>query len=165
MRKVLEAISGMGLALLCYFTVEAVAGPQKLAGNIPIHFDLAGKPDRWGTPSMLWPMVAIAIALYALITVVARFPSIFNFPVRVTPTNRPRLEALAIDMLAWIKAEIMCLFAVIQFGAIETVRQGRNALAPALFPLGTAVVFGTIAVYVIAMRRTAPPRTLRRVRS
>jgi hypothetical protein len=42
--------------------------------------------------------------------VVARFPSAFNFPVGVTAENRPLLEALTLDMIAWLKMEMVCLF-------------------------------------------------------
>jgi hypothetical protein len=162
MRKILEAMSFAAVVVLWDFTLRSVAGAHKLSGTIPIHFDIAGRPDRWGTPNMLWLMVAIATSMYVLMTIVARFPSTFNFPAHVTPSNRSRLEALAVDMLAWIKAETMWLLALVQVFAVETARSGRNGLPAVLFPLGIAVVFGTIAIYAIVMRRAATSRELQR---
>jgi hypothetical protein len=104
---------------------------------------------------MLPIMPVVALVLYLLLTVLARFPSIFNYPVEVTAENRPWLEALALDMIAWIKMEMVCLFAWIQWSTIEVARQGRGGLSPALLPVFLVTLFGTLAWFITAMRRAA----------
>jgi hypothetical protein len=157
MRRSLEAISLGALALQFWITWRAFYGPLPLPARIATHFDLAGNPNGWGSPSALLLLPAVAVALYLLISAVSLFPSVFNFPVRVTPENRPRLEMLAIQMIAWLKAELVCLFTWIQGAAIEAARRGHGGLAPALFPVALAAIFGTIGWYLMAMRRTARP--------
>ena len=88
-------------------------------------------------------------------SLVARYPAAFNFPMRVSPLARPRLERLALDLLAWLKVEITGLFAWIQCGTIRIVRQGQGRLTPAFLPLVLVAVFGTIAWHILAMRRAA----------
>jgi hypothetical protein len=91
--------------------------------------------------------------LYLGITLLARFPSIFNYPVEVTAENRPRLEALALDLIAWTKMEMVCLFAWIQWSTVEVARQGRGGLSPALLPVFLVTLFGTLAWFITAMFR------------
>ncbi len=155
MRKSLEAISLGALAVMVWITWQALHGAEQLPARIAIHFDAAGNPNGWGEHSMLPLLPAVAVALYLLMTTAARFPSAFNYPVRVTAENRPCLQALALDMIAWIKMEMVCLFAWIQWSTIEVARRGHGGLSPALLPVSLVAVFGTIGWFIAAMRRAA----------
>ncbi len=152
-RRVLEILSIAGVLLIVWMTAAALYGPQGLPARIAIHFDAAGNPNGWGSRGALLALPIAAVLLYILMTVVARYPSAFNYPVRVTPQNRPRLEALALEMIAWLKAEIVWLFVWVQHVTIELARQGRGSLSPFFMPLVLTAVFGTVIGYVIAMRR------------
>ncbi len=153
LRKMLEGVSVGALLVNFVLTWLALNSPFRVPDQIPIHFDLAGHPDAWGSPLSLLLLPIIALFLYAIITAVSRFPSAFNYPTRVTAQNRERLQQIALNMMAWIKAELCCLFAVIQYATIDTARHARNGLSPVLMPVALVIVFGTIVVHVIAMRR------------
>jgi multisubunit Na+/H+ antiporter MnhC subunit len=155
MRKYLEAVSLTALAILLWITWAALYGPRALAGPIPTHFDLTGQPNAYGPLQMLLILPAIAIALYLLITVVGRNPSVFNYPVRVTPKNRRRLQDLALSMIAFLKAETVILFTLIQYQTIDSARNLHSRLPQSLMITGIAVIFSTIALYILAMRRSA----------
>jgi hypothetical protein len=157
MRKTLEVITLAALALLVYTTGRALFGPNRLPDRIPTNFDLSGHPVGWGSSAMLLLAPAVAIGLYLLITVVARFPSAFNYPWRVTGANRQRMEALALNMITWLKAELICLFAWLQTAAIHAARNPGEGLAAgsAMVPVSIVVVFGTIVWHFVAMRRAA----------
>jgi hypothetical protein len=86
-----------------------------------------------------------------ILSVVALFPSTFNYPARVTPQNRPRLEALVRQLLAWIKVDMVCLFAWIQWSILEGMRQGYMNPPRLLMPIFLVVVLGTTIGYVVAM--------------
>ena len=158
MRRILGAVSVAALAFLAWVTLVAFVGPHRLPGRIPARFDLAGKPVAWGTPRMLLLLPAVAGALYLLITWVSRYPSAFNFPVRVTPGNRPHLESIALNMSAWLKAELICLLTWIQTAMILSAWHGRSALSPALMPVAIGVIFATIGWHFAAMWRARKMR-------
>jgi uncharacterized membrane protein len=153
MRKVLEVVGIAALLLLIAETWLALHGPDRLPARIPTHFDIAGRPDGWGSPGSLWLLPIVGALLYLSIVIVSRFPQVFNYPVRVTPLNRAALEQLALSMIAWLKVEIVCLFAFIQHGAIAAVRQRGAGLSPVLVPIALASVFATTIWFFIAMRR------------
>lgn len=155
MRKILEMVSIAALAYLAWITAAVMLGPHALPARIPVHFDAAGQPDGWGSPKALLGMPIFGAFLYGLMTVVARFPAAFNFPVRVTPANRPRLEALALEMIAWLKAEVLCLFAWVQQTAVASARSSQAHLSPWFMPVTLGAVFATIGWYMAAMRRAA----------
>ena len=107
MRKILELAGILALGLLVYLTWAALNGPNRLPDRVPTHFDAAGNANAWGSPNGLIIMPVIAAGVYLLMTIVARFPAAFNYPVRVTPVNLPRLQSITLDMIAWIKVEMV----------------------------------------------------------
>jgi uncharacterized membrane protein len=153
MRRILELIGLGALGLLVWITYQALSGPEPLPDRIPTHFDLAGNPNGWGSPAALLFLPAVAVALYLFISVTALFPATFKYPLRVTPENRPRLQALSLCMIAWIKVELACLFVWIQWSIIESARNGRWGLSPMTVPLFLVAVFGTVAAHMAAMFR------------
>ena len=155
MRKMLEIIALLMLLAVWGITAVSVLGSNSLPARIPTHFNVAGQPDGWGTPAMLWMMPGMAAATYLLMSLVARYPSSFNFPMRVHPAARRRLEALGLSMISWLKAEVICLFACIQYKTIEFARSGQGRLSPLFVPSAIVVVFGTILWHMGAMRRGA----------
>jgi hypothetical protein len=155
MRKTLETVALVLLLLTWAITVYAIKGPHPLPGRIPTHFDAAGRPDGWGTPAMLWMLPGMATGIYLLMGLVARYPSSFNFPMRIRPAARRRFEGLALSMLSWLKAEVICLFAWVQYKTIELARSGEGRLSPLFLPVVLIAVFGTIAWHMAAMRRAA----------
>lgn len=153
MRKILESASIAALVLLAVMTADSLMGPHRLTGPIPTHFNAAGQPNGYGSPLALLGLPIGGFALYLLMTLVARRPEAFHFPARVTPMNRSRLEALALQMVSWLKAEVVCLFAWIQRFTIAAARSGHGSL-PALFmPVTLGVVFGTILIYFVRFRQ------------
>jgi len=156
MRKLLDYVSLAGLVLLAWFSAGLLAGPHRLPARVPIHFGLDGRPNGWGSPFLLLILPVVACVLYVLMTLVARNPGSFNYPVRVTRANLARLQALALQMIAWLKAEIIWLFVCIQIASVHAARIGRGGgISAWLMPTALGVVFGTIIGYVVAMRRSA----------
>lgn len=153
MRRTLQVVGVLGLAFAWAITIAALYGPHRLPLRIPVHFDAAGRVNGWGAPGTLWLMPIVATVVYALMAWVTRYPSAFNYPVRVTPATRPRLQALTITMIACLQAEVVCLFAWIQWATVESARRGRSALAPWSILAAILVIWITIGWYVVAMIR------------
>jgi hypothetical protein len=154
MRRPLEIISLLALAAIAWFTFGALAGPHSFGGRFPTRFDVAGRPIAWGSPWMLLTLPIAALFIYLLMTLVSRYPGAFNYPVRVTPANQARLQALSLEMIAWLKAEVLWLFAIIQIATVRAARIGHLGLSPRFMPIALGVVFATIIGYISAMFRT-----------
>jgi hypothetical protein len=97
----------------------------------------------------------MSTVIYLLMSLVARYPSAIHFPMRSTPFLRRQLEAIALNMISWLKAELVSLFAWIQYESVQFARREQGTLSPVFLPLVLVAVFGTIAVHIAAMRRAA----------
>lgn len=155
MRRSLEFVALAALTVLWGISIYALLGPSRLPERIPTHFNLAGNPDAWGGRQVLWLLPAIGTLIFATMTTVALFPGAFNYPVPVTPANRAALQNLALRLIAWLKAEVVCLFAWIQQGTIAAAKGARGGLSPFFILTAVVVVFVTVGWHLIQMRETA----------
>jgi uncharacterized membrane protein len=153
MRKLLEVFGLAGLAALVWLTYSALYGPDRLPDRVPTHFDAAGNPNAWGSPHMMIIMPVTAGAIYLLMSLVAQFPASFHYPVRATPQTLPRLQAVTLNLVAWLKAEIAWLFALLQWAFIHSARTGEGHLFPAILPGVAVVILGTVGWHLVALFR------------
>lgn len=155
MRKALEAAGIVALIVQGWMTYRALYGPDRLPERVPTHFDVAGNPNGWGSPAMMVVLPFIAAAIYLTLTMAAQFPGLFHYPVRPTARNLPRMQELTLDLLAWIKVEMVCLFAVLQWVFIQSARSGEGHLFSRVLPVALAVFLGTVGWHLVALIRAA----------
>jgi hypothetical protein len=158
MRKTLELAGILALLILVWITWSALNGDNRLPDRVPTHFDAAGNPNGWGPPSGMMLLPIIGGGLYLIMSVVTRFPDAFHYPVRTTPGNIVRLQTLTLDMIAWLKLELACLFLGLQWAYIHSARTGDGRIFPKILPVAIVVVFGTIGWHILAIFRSADER-------
>jgi len=155
LRRSLAVISPAALAALWVVTCQATSGAHRLPARIATHFDAAGRANGWGEPRMLWLLPIIAAFVFALMTLASLFPQSFHYPVPTTPATLPRLQAISLSMVAWLRAEVTGLLLWIQCVIIRAARDGEDRLSPLSMPLVTGIIFATILVHIAAMVRAA----------
>jgi hypothetical protein len=62
------------------------------------------------------------------------------------------MENLALDMMAWLKVEIVVLLTWMQWVTVEVARN-PNRYLPAMTPAVLVAVFATVSVYIVMMYR------------
>lgn len=156
MRKAMELLAVLVLGYLHWITYWALNGPDRLPDRVPTHFDIAGHPNAWGSPEILWILPVVGVGLYLLMTALAaiRFTR-YNIPVRVTEANLPFIYQRTGEMIAWIKFEVVCLFVYIQGGIIRGARIGMFRLSPVIIPVFLVVIFATLGIYMALIIRGA----------
>jgi hypothetical protein len=137
----------------------------KLPERIPAHFDLAGRPDRFGDrDGTIALMVAFSVAISALLIglaffvrrAIVRWPAIVNLPrkeriLALPPEERvAAVEPLA-AALAWIAVPAQALFVYILLGTYR-VATGEAATLPA-WPIAICVL-AVLAIAGVGVRRS-----------
>jgi hypothetical protein len=56
-------------------------------------------------------------------------------------------------MVAWLKVELVCLFAWIQWSIVAAARHGHSGLSLALIPVSILVILGTVVWFIVALLR------------
>ncbi len=119
-----------------------------LPEKIPTHYNFSGQADAWGPKSALLYLPAGAFLLWCVLTVVSFFPSLWNYPVKVTPANAQFLYLCSLNLLLTLKLELLILFSCITCFAVNT----RNL--PVWFtPVALAVIFASLLFPIWRMYR------------
>jgi hypothetical protein len=149
-QKAFEALALMGLLAAIVIPPAYWSG---LPEEIPIHFNLAGEPDRWGGRGAVIAPAAVVVFLYIVLTGVCFLPERYiNVPRRVPPR-------IGFELTQCMKMEIVWLFAALEWTSIQVALGARQNLGVTVLA-GLVIIFGTIAIYLVFMfcARCVEPR-------
>jgi len=121
----LEGVAGTGLVLLLILPAVYYA---ELPDTIPTHFNARGEADSFGSKSTLWLMPGLGLILYLKMTILARYPHIYNYTVQITPENAERQYRMAVQLVRGLKVFVMSLFAYLVWGTIQVASSRAAAL-------------------------------------
>lgn len=123
-----------------------------LPNRVPRHFNAAGEVDGWGGKGFMWFLPVMGAFLFALMSFISRFPHTFNYPVKVTMENAPRLYHAARQLILALKFEIVVLFSFISWKMVQ-IAYGRGGLGPWFIILFIIVILGTLGVSIFRLVR------------
>lgn len=142
---VIELLAFAGL-VACW--VVPITFYANLPSEIPVHFNAQGEPDRWGHKSNLWILPIMTLVLYSGLTILNRYPHVFNFPVTLNEGNALHQYTLAVRMVRVLKLAVVSAFTILAFGTIETAMHNTQGIDPMTILPGLAGLFVYIGVYL-----------------
>jgi uncharacterized membrane protein len=153
MRKTLTSIGLAVLALQVWGYWCDSFGPNHLPDRIPVHFDAAGHPNGWDSPSSMIFLPILSLTLFLCLTLSARLTSMFKYPVDVTEANRELLQSLTIDLLAWLRMELVCTFGLAQWMTSHLARHPEPVTFSLIVLAPVGMIFATVAWFIVATLR------------
>jgi len=120
------------LGLIAMWTL-AVTAYINLPEIIPTHFGINGKADDWGNKTSIFILPAISSVLIIGLTILNRYPHIFNYPVNVTKENAMQLYHKATILIRIIKVFIVVLFLFIEWQVCDV--SGNDQLPRWFLPI------------------------------
>ncbi len=147
---VLEILAAGGCVLCVLIVALSWAS---LPETIPHHIDFSGKPNAWGTKKVLWLLPALALILYAGMTFVSRYPHRFNYLVPITEANAFRQYRIARGLLTWLKAEVVFLFAFLEWAIVRVAWGTTETLGALTIPVILALILATVVVHLVLAYR------------
>lgn len=147
---VLDVVAFAGV-VVC--VVLAVGSWGELPERVPHHYDWSGRPDAWEGRWVLVFLCVVAAGMYVLMSVAPHFPHQFRPLGWVTERNEARQYPIAFSMLAWLKAEVVWMFALIVWITVRVALGKAEGLGVLFLPGVFAVVGMTIAVHLVLSYR------------
>lgn len=122
---------------------------SELTATVPMHFNIKREADLFGPKVTIWIGTAIAIACYILMTFIAKSPDNWNYPVPLNPANADIQYKIGMDMLIWMKAEMMMMLAFIEWQVIRVaVGKAETVNVIGVFAI-LAVLIATSVYYLL----------------
>jgi uncharacterized membrane protein len=148
-----ERMLDIASALLMLLTfVYLLSIWNDLPQRIPTHFNAAGEPDGWGGKEEIWTLPIIGLLLFIFISVLCKFPQLFNYPVQVTAENAPRLYLWGRQTMKWLNFELVFFFSLGSWHSVQAAFK-ETGLGIWYLPALIIVIFGTIIISLIRFQR------------
>lgn len=160
------------LVLLLLMGVFAVQSYPRLPGRVPMHFNAAGQPDRWGGKEGLIVLFAVpAVMTAVLYLLVAAAPRLgqnarhVNIPHRAEFLKLPAEKqavywALYKEFFAALAASMNLLFYIFIRGSVE-VALGSRSLLPLKAGLPALALMGVLMIFYFWRLMTVPGKLIR----
>jgi uncharacterized membrane protein len=144
--KVLELL-GWGVLLALW--IWTGTSYSNLPDTIPTHFNAAGEADGFGRKASIVGLPIIATLLYIGLTLLNRYPHIFNFPTPITQDNALKQYTNATRMIRYLKLILVLVFTGISYQTIQQANGTGEGLGLWFLPLTLVLIFMPLIYFVI----------------
>ena len=144
----------LGWGVLLALWIWTGTSYSSLPDTIPTHFNAAGEADGFGRKVSIVGLPLIATLLYIGLTLLNRFPHIFNFPTPITPDNALSQYTNATRMIRFLKLILVLVFAGISFQTIQQAKGTGEGLGVWFLPLTLVLVFMPLVYFVVKSFRS-----------
>jgi uncharacterized membrane protein len=143
-----KAIELIGWVALVAIWILTMVNYSNLPDIIPIHYNGKGAVDSFGSKTNILTLLSIATVLFVGLTLLNRFPHIFNYPVNITNENAKKQYTLATRLIRYLKLIFVVIFGFIILRTIQTAKGQVDGLGTWFLPLLLVMIFIPV-IYVI----------------
>ncbi len=144
-------IEWLGYALLAATFIWAGSMYFTLPDTIPVHFNIKGEADAYGGKLHILALPFVSAVLLVGMTMLNRYPWVFNYPVKISSDNAPRHYTAAVRLIRWLKLSIVTVFFLIVLGMTTSASEGKFAMGTWLLPAILLIVNLPLVIYLISV--------------
>lgn len=147
----------LNLLLVAVLVGLSISWWNQLPERVPVHFDLSGTVDRWGSKGIMWwalpALSALAtVMIYGAAALSRRYPQLVNLPRRIRLSDlaaevRGRVITMTQGLMYWLAVPMNLTWLLLQAAARQAAL-GAPRIA-ARFVLGTVAVAAVLVPVVI----------------
>ena len=149
-----KAIEIIGWFALLAIWVLVISNYSNLPDTIPTHYNGVGNADGFGNKTNILILPIIASILFVGITIINKFPYIFNYPTQITEENALRQFTNATRMLRFMKFILVILFGLFTFKTIKGANGQSFGHGVWFLPLTLGLIFIPLTYFIINSFRT-----------
>jgi uncharacterized membrane protein len=136
------------LCLLCLVgtAVYLIIAWDKIPTSIPGHYNAAGEVDKMTNKSSSIILLIVGFIMFIGISIIEKFPQIWNTGVQVTEENRDKIYRILKSM-----SETMKLLVTLVFSYLSLQSTTGENLPPLFLPIYLSLMFGSITFFIIRL--------------
>lgn len=142
--KLQLALEITGLLFLVGMIVFIYTQWDQIPQQVPMHYNLRGEIDSWGSKYQTLILPTISILLYIFITVVSFFPQIWNVPVQITDENKEVVYLSTKNLIIFMKVEMLTIFFYLNYHTVIA-----QPLSIIFLPISMIIIFGTLIFFIV----------------
>ncbi len=131
----------LGWLILLLFWLMTVLNYSNMPDTIPTHFDLSGKPDSFGNKSTIFILPILCSILFVGMTILNKFPHIFNYPTKITSRNAESQYTIATRLIRYLKLIVILTFSTIGLMTSLTANNKLSGLGIGFLSVFLGLIF------------------------
>jgi uncharacterized membrane protein len=143
----LETTGALALIALILVTIY---GYRVLPENIPLHFNLTGEADGFGSKQSILIIPIATLVMYLALTILERFPHKFNYMLEITAENAERQYRNMHYMMKILKVYIVFLFLYVTNMIVQIGSGNLRSLSNWILPV---ILVGLLSIVIIFIYR------------
>lgn len=143
--RILEITGGVALMVLWILVIVKYSG---LPDTIPTHFNALGQIDGYGGKVTLLILPIIVTVIFIGLTILNRFPHVFNFAVSITHENALKQYTNATRFIRYLKLVIVLIFGIIAFNMVQNAQGNAEGMGIWVLPLMLGLIFIPLIIYI-----------------
>lgn len=136
-----QAVEIGSLFLIFALWIFVYSHYDNLPKTIPTHFNGAGIADGFGDRWMIFTLPGIATTLYIALTILNRFPDLYNYSTEITLENALDQYTNTTRLMRYLKLIIVVIFGLIAFQTIRHANGQTEGLGIWFLPLTMGLIF------------------------
>ena len=149
--KIFEIMGWLSIIAIWGLTITNYTN---LPDIIPTHYDGKGQVDGSGNKATILTLPIIATLLFVVLTIINRYPHIFNFMTNITKNNAFRQYTLATRTIRYLKLVIVIIFGLITFKTIQNANGQEEGLGIWFLPQMLGLIFIPMTYFLIKSFKT-----------
>ncbi|MBR11350.1 MAG: hypothetical protein CMP48_27200 [Rickettsiales bacterium] len=122
---------------------------DQLPESIATHYNANGKADGFSGRGMIWSLPATGLVMFIGLSVINKFPHIFNYPTEITIDNAERQYRGATKLIRMLNTIIMGAFLYISSRTILGALNKDAGLGAWFIPVFIILMFTPIVYYLV----------------
>jgi uncharacterized membrane protein len=152
--KIVLTITDTIIEIVGWFLIVAVwsytlSNYQSLPNTIPIHYNGAGFADGFGDKWIILTLPFISSVIFIGLTVLNKYPHIFNYPTEITKGNALRQYTNATRLIRYLKGIIVVIFGLIAYQTISQANGLSEGLGLWFLPFTLCLIFIPIIYFFV----------------
>lgn len=143
--RILEITGWVAMVVLWILTIRYYPG---LPDSIPTHFNALGQVDGYGGKGTLLILPVIVTVVVVGLTILNRFPHVFNFAVSITQENALKQYTNATRFIRYLKLVIVLIFGLIAFNMVQNAQGKADGMGIWVLPLMLGLIFIPLIIYI-----------------
>jgi uncharacterized membrane protein len=149
--KTLEIIDWTSILAIWTFIIISYSS---LPNRIPIHYNGTGQADGFGEKVNILTLPLVATILFIGLTILNKFPHVFNYPINITADNALSQYTNATRLIRYLKFILVVIFGVITLQTIRNVNGQTNGLGVWFLPFTLGLIFIPLTYFLIKSFKT-----------
>jgi len=149
-----KTIEIVGWLLIIAVWGLTITNYSNLPDSIPTHYNGAGQADGFGGKATILILPLIATILFIGMTILNKFPHIFNYPTNITQDNAFRQYTNATRLIRYLKLIVVFIFGFIAFKTFQNANGEADGLGIWFLPLTLGLIFIPLTYFVIKSFKT-----------